>query len=1174
MANAVLSNMESVKAAISELENGLPSPRERGVAGLDASTAQLSTIETILKLSTISPLTFKRLAEALRTGLQPLYTEQLQLTLRLSLSIFQTIQDEKINQLVGNGHAGIKEGWEMSQAAIIAGILDYLEEDSTVKAKTAVATAFQSLLCRLYFSSTRNDRIEGNSDLLTSVYMLLSDIASGNAEVASNLRRATLLGGTRLGFTIWNTREFLPLEALLELFANLLPSAKGTGKEKRLPFIQQVFNPSIFACSSKIVDVLQSGKTWDDIGTELMDSLASANLAFPQPFQTAFLTIGKGEEKATERIYVDSKVFLMNVQEGESLDVLTIDYNTVIDIEMTPSLGKGITVNVSLTRPPLIGKNMMEASQRNHTAHWVIKNTDKERFISALKERGLSVKQTKEDYSRKLSIAKQIALDGTKNASPPRTTQEKVSVIKQLWDQSTPGEHHAASEDSLPVGSILPPASGELLLRSAEKPPQTLFIDNEGNLSAVPAKAVSPAAKLKTEKGEGGKTVPKSTLPLATEPNVQPLKSGKRSNPVILLSDDEVDEGGSPEFTPSPAPKRPKKALPKVAPTPPSEPKTRQAKRKALENLRTKENLQTGQVGAARDGSPCLEGKKRKLDEPATAETPVKRLRSSDTPDVQKENFIFAPVPLRANARFTVASKKPQDRPKPTLATPATSVPRKAAMKNRAGKAKEMKQPTRASNRAKAASEKKQPAIKVKLEVQDDSAPLLLPESEDTIPPKAERVRGRRQVDVKQEVRDEKVRLTSEPGSDHLASRSHAGENAAKTSSKLAAQLKDFPSRQQRKKKKAPWESDSFIQKIKQESTPEPFELSERDRDLERPSMEVLPKEPVESIPALEQGSSDDYEGDTKTFVEEYMVPTKTGNSSPDIILSEINQPERPETPKDMIVTMIDLTHSPTPEKQAVVAKPKPKPKRLSEIGIQAGTTSQLELMKHESPLPARPVCEKQEVVPPSPPAARKADTLKVPVPKVTFQDLPKPAMSEDPAGTRSKLSVDGDQSRKRDDVSPFRTQRHEERSGTADRHAKQRQAALAVLEAEQANEAVIEALNKIHNELIKAVIGRFDSTSQEARRSKMSILRSAAEHLEVLRIDSARHFNAFVDLEADYAARRKKISDEIESFQKAGNRATNAVKAIIKTHNQNGLSKKFPTSLFPKPFSAKAHRR
>jgi tRNA isopentenyl-2-thiomethyl-A-37 hydroxylase MiaE len=129
---------------------------------------------------------------------------------------------------------------------------------------------------------------------------------------------------------------------------------------------------------------------------------------------------------------------------------------------------------------------------------------------------------------------------------------------------------------------------------------------------------------------------------------------------------------------------------------------------------------------------------------------------------------------------------------------------------------------------------------------------------------------------------------------------------------------------------------------------------------------------------------------------------------------------------------------------------------------------------------------------------------------------------------------------------------------------------------------------------LIKAVIGRFDSTSQEARRSKMSILRSAAEHLEVLRIDSlvpftpnlfddwlahkfvssARHFNAFVDLEADYAARRKKISDEIESFQKAGNRATNAVKAIIKTHNQNGLSKKFPTSLFPKPFSAKAHRR
>jgi hypothetical protein len=75
--------------------------------------------------------------------------------------------------------------------------------------------------------------------------------------------------------------DFLAIEALLELFANLLPSTKPKGgQEKRSQFISEVFNPSFCACSEKVVEILTSLSTseWDAVSLKIIDALGSSDI--------------------------------------------------------------------------------------------------------------------------------------------------------------------------------------------------------------------------------------------------------------------------------------------------------------------------------------------------------------------------------------------------------------------------------------------------------------------------------------------------------------------------------------------------------------------------------------------------------------------------------------------------------------------------------------------------------------------------------------------------------------------------------------------------------------------------------------------------------------------------------------------------------------------------------
>lgn len=69
----------------------------------------------------------------------------------------------------------------------------------------------------------------------------------------------------------------MALEALLELVGNVIPSGKKT--ERRSKFIQEVFDPTRFACSLEMVQLLEraSSTGWDATSAKICDALAKSD---------------------------------------------------------------------------------------------------------------------------------------------------------------------------------------------------------------------------------------------------------------------------------------------------------------------------------------------------------------------------------------------------------------------------------------------------------------------------------------------------------------------------------------------------------------------------------------------------------------------------------------------------------------------------------------------------------------------------------------------------------------------------------------------------------------------------------------------------------------------------------------------------------------------------------
>ena len=72
---------------------------------------------------------------------------------------------------------------------------------------------------------------------------------------------------------------FLVIEALLELFGNIIPSAKRP--EKRTGFIEDVFSSTRFKCSVEITQLLErvTSTGWDAASSMIFEALAKSSIA-------------------------------------------------------------------------------------------------------------------------------------------------------------------------------------------------------------------------------------------------------------------------------------------------------------------------------------------------------------------------------------------------------------------------------------------------------------------------------------------------------------------------------------------------------------------------------------------------------------------------------------------------------------------------------------------------------------------------------------------------------------------------------------------------------------------------------------------------------------------------------------------------------------------------------
>ncbi|KAJ3717604.1 hypothetical protein DFJ43DRAFT_1227384 [Lentinula guzmanii] len=108
----------------------------------------------------------------------------------------------------------------------------------------------------------------------------------------------------------------------------------------------------------------------------------------------------------------------------------------------------------------------------------------------------------------------------------------------------------------------------------------------------------------------------------------------------------------------------------------------------------------------------------------------------------------------------------------------------------------------------------------------------------------------------------------------------------------------------------------------------------------------------------------------------------------------------------------------------------------------------------------------------------------------------------------------------------------------------------------------IVEVLNDIQKVLIKKIANRFDGVKKEVRVGRDSILRAAAADIDKMRAESAIHYNALVDLEAEYASFRRYVNRHLEDLCSVDKDVVGRVTDIIQHHDRYGLSKRFPKSL------------
>ncbi|KAJ3554816.1 hypothetical protein NM688_g2911 [Phlebia brevispora] len=502
----------------SHLKNTASKSKVKDKNQIIETISQLKSYLVFLNSSSISPETARRLADVFRKPLLPVYSAFPRPSFQFIAALCQELYESKILSDFTAGKHDQKLLWNSVFDSLLSGVLDYHDENPTGACKEAIGATLFPTICSIFFSVSISHM---SVELRCTGYTLLSDCSEKHKSNQERLRNHSILGGPKLGGMLWRTRDYLVMENILNLFAQIIPRTNGTvaGRTERTAFVRSVFlqsTPDDIKTAEEIVKLLERvpSSDWDQTAAKIVDLLASSNIAFPQPFVISEI-VACGQRKPSDRLFVDDKCFLANVLVGEdSYESLAVAYTSFLNIEIaycglsskSKDTGKNSDVTVSLSAPPLVGREPVYPETKDRmpmdpVVVFTMQRDDVPRFSEAMQSRGLG-RYMKVNKELKLSLAESPAnleLDSAGRFVEKDELEQRLDNLSQLYGTNEPSDdipdlNPEDSEVAIPAQSLS--EDNKTAVPDQESVHAAVMPDLGPPLAAVPVSALIPTSAL------------------------------------------------------------------------------------------------------------------------------------------------------------------------------------------------------------------------------------------------------------------------------------------------------------------------------------------------------------------------------------------------------------------------------------------------------------------------------------------------------------------------------------------------------------------------------------------------------------------------------------------------------------------------------------------------------
>ncbi|KAF9533366.1 hypothetical protein CPB83DRAFT_470577 [Crepidotus variabilis] len=662
------------------------------IRGSDASIQKLSSVVAFLGTSTLSTSESAQLSDILRIQLQPLYRLDVSATLAFCAAVLKVIHEEKVLPILKGKNKSLTRPWEAIEVALLSGMLDFLDIADDAPRKP-FADAINPIICASFFQNDSLQIALLDPNLLTTAYLFLTEMLEACKKDADSLRE--LIKSRRLGQTIIEIKDFLALEAVLNVLGKLISTAYRKTKQ-HMVYLTEVFDPSVFKCGPQILRLFDVvNEDWNLVTMDIMRVLAAFDKSFPQLFNISSFTVESIPLSIDNPFIIDKIGFTGNLdQEDEDgtlrSETLQIPYSCVREaisvVALTDTL---IAVDVKVSRPPVVGRVAMALpAKESYKVHFKLKKKQEAVFRAAIAHRKLPFIYPA--VTSKLSQAPSELLEGIKSNEEPMSWKSKANVLSQMASppqSGNPGDGEEGNDHSF--------AAPE-----SDNTPQMVFVPRDRTLSTTKVDDKNLQLGDKSKKPKQVKTVQLDQSP------AKPVTREQRPRqPNTWISSASETDNGS-EYQPT-------QALP--------------AKEEVVQD--TKTTTKTTYRGRGSDYRQNANSMKTKAaDEAATK--PTKRaledvnIEKNDRQTAKRRRLTESQSPIQnptlAKGRRSSMSKTLifddfDDLPK---ATKVPQKPRARAMKGKNGKS--------------AAPVKSTPPKKVQKQVEDPSAPITMEPHEST----------------------------------------------------------------------------------------------------------------------------------------------------------------------------------------------------------------------------------------------------------------------------------------------------------------------------------------------------------------------------------------------------------------------------------------------------------